>query len=251
MVGRGKSAAKTLSLAEKRAQEAAAKERAAEERLADLRSRDPRRIRAALKALEVDELTLANEVGREKLEEMELTPEQKKIREYERREEARKQEEEKRQSEEKSAKEKQEEERHVEELSSLFIDVMGRAGLPKESAAAVFPRLANLYAAVEGSGGKVDPDLAAERVRAALVAEHKALYWKPGADGKPTLNHEALKGMLGEEAYRELRRAAVAEYRAQRAGGQPPPQPVQRTEPEPQQAKKPGNFWRELERRSR
>lgn len=251
VVGRGKSAAKTLSIAEKRAQEAAKKEQEAEARLAAFRSKDAKQIRAALRELGVDELELANMVGREKLEEMELTPEQKKIREYERREEARKEEEAKRQNEEKSAKEKAEEERHVGELSELFTSVMEKAGLPKESAGAVFPRIARLYEAVEGSGGQVDPDLAAERVKSALQAEHRALYWKPGTDGKPSLNHEALKAMLGDDAYKELRRAAVAEYRASKAGGvAPPPQPIQRTEPEPK-PQKPGNFWKELERRVR
>lgn len=252
---RGKQAARTLSLAERRAQEAAQREKSYEERTAAFKSGDPKRIRAALKEMGVDERALANEVGRDLLEDMEADkdPMKKALRESQRK---------LREMEEGQAKTKAEQEqkaleaetaRHQDELANLFTETMARTGLPKESATAVFHRVAQLYAAVEGSGGQVDPDLAAARVRAAVDAEHRALYWSKGQDGKQCLNLEAVRALFGEEGYNAIRRDAVDQYRQKRAAGAQPMAPApkpQQTEPEPQQ-KRPGNFWKSLDQRLR
>lgn len=252
---RGKQAARTLSLAERRAQEAQKRHEEAEAREADFKSGDPKRIRAALKRMGVDERTLANEVGRDLLEDMEAEkdPTRKALRESQRK---------LREMEEGQAKTKAEQEqkaleaetaRHQDELANLFTETMARTGLPKESATAVFHRVAQLYAAVEGSGGTVDPDLAAARVRAAVDAEHRALYWSKGQDGKQSLNLEAVRALFGEEGYNAIRRDAVEQYRQKRAASAQPTAPTpkpQQPEPEPHQ-KRPGNFWKNLDQRLR
>lgn len=252
---RGKQAARTLSLAERRAQEAAQREKSYEERTAAFKSGDPKRIRAALKEMGVDERALANEVGRDLLEDMEADkdPMKKALRESQRKLQQLEEERQKtKQTEEQKALEA-ETARHQDELANLFTETMARTGLPKESATAVFHRVAQLYAAVEGSGGTVDPDLAAARVRAAVDAEHRALYWNKGPDGKQSLNIEAVKALFGPEGFDALRRHAVEEYRQKRAAGAqqsaPTPKP-QQSEPEPQQ-KRPGNFWKSLDQRLR
>lgn len=252
---RGKKAAQTLSLAERRAQEAQQRHAEAEAREADFKSGDPKRIRAALKRMGVDERTLANEVGRDLLEDMEAEkdPTRKALRESQRKLQ---QLEEERQQAKKSEADKAleaETARHQDELATLFTETMSRTGLPKESATAVFHRVAQLYAAVEGTGAQVDPDLAAARVRAAVDAEHRALYWNKGADGKPSLNVEAVKAIFGPDGFDALRRHAVEEYRQKRAAGAQPTAPTpkpQQSEQEPQQKGR-GNFWKEIDKRLR
>jgi hypothetical protein len=248
---RGKKAAQTLSLAEKRAQDAQKREEETKSFRSRFESKDAKQIRAALKELGVDERLLANEVGRDLLEEMELTPEQKKVKALEQQLRQRDEESEKGKREQQAKAEAEETERHKEELAELFTTVMEKAALPRESAAAVFPRLANLYAAVEGSGGKVDPDLAAERIKSTIQAEHRALYYKPDGKGGQTLNVEAMEAMLGPEAMREIRQHAVNKYRQQKAaGGAAPPPPAQRQQAqEPEQPRRGGSFWKELDKR--
>lgn len=251
---RGKKAAQTLSLAERRAQEVQQRHAEVEAREADFKSGDPKRIRAALKRMGVDERSLANEVGRDLLDDMEaekdptkkaLRDSQRKLRELEEGQAKTKAEQDKQALEAETA-------RHQDELANLFTETMSRTGLPKESATAVFHRVAQLYSAVEGSGGKVDPDLAAARVRAAVDAEHRALYWKKGADGKEALNVEAVKALFGPEGFAALRRHAVEEYRQTR-GGQPQapvqPKPQQTGQEQEQKTSRPGNFWKSLDQR--
>ena len=250
---RGKKAAQTLSLAERRAQEVQARHAEVEAREADFKSGDPKRIRAALKRMGVDERSLANEVGRDLLDDMEaekdptkkaLRDSQRKLRELEEGQAKTKAEQEQKTLEAETA-------RHQDELANLFTETMSRTGLPKESATAVFHRVAQLYSAVEGSGGKVDPDLAAARVRAAVDAEHRALYWKKGADGKESLNVEAVKALFGPEGFAALRRHAVEEYRQSRASGQPqaPVQPKPQQAEQEQKPQRAGNFWKSLDQR--
>jgi len=247
---RGRKAAQTLSLAEKRAQEAAKREEEAKSFRSRFETKDPKQIRAALKELGVDERMLANDVGRELLEEMDLTPEQKKVRELERQLREREAEAEKGKKTEAEKRLAEDTERHKAELSDLFMEVVQKANLPRESALHVFPRIARLYEAVESSGGKVDTDLAAERVKAGLHAEHRAMYYKPDGKGGQVLDVGAVVAMLGPEALDEIRRHAVQEYRTKVRGGNvaPPPQSRQPTEPE-QPQKRPGNFWKDLDRR--
>lgn len=250
---RGRSANQTLSLAEKRAQEAAKREDEAKEFRSQFESKDTKQVRAALKKMGVDVTALANDVGRELLEEMDLNPDQKKARDLERQLRERQEADEKGKQTERQKQEAAETERHTGELSDLFLKVMEIGQLPKESAAAVFPRIAQLYSAVEGSGGKVDPELAAERIRATITAEHRALYYKPDGKGGRALNIEAVKGMLGPAAFSEIRRHAVQEYRQKRAGGSQPlsaaPGNRQPTTPEPQRPAKPGGFWKDLDQK--
>lgn len=251
---RGKKSAQAVSLAERRLQEAAAREKAAEEREADFKSGDPKRIRAALKRMGVDERSLANEVGRDLLEDMELEkdPVRKRLRDAERKvqemEEGKKSEEQKRAEEHTKA----ETERHTNELADLFVDVMQRAGLPKSSATAAFPRVASLYAAVEGSGGKVDPDLAAARIRDVFTNEHRAMYFQDDGKGGKALNEEAVKALFGPEGLDQLRRLAVREWRAKQAGGAPPPPPApaprQPSSEDGEKGNRARNFWRSLEK---
>lgn len=243
---RGKKAAQTLSLAEKRAQEALKREQDTEGRLSRLKSKDLREVRAAMKELGLDERLLANDVGRDLLEDMELEkdPLKKELRDAKRAlaEKERAEEEAKAKAEE--TKLSQAAEHHKEELSTLFLDVMNRAKLPKTSAQEVFPRLARLYQAADASGATVDPDLAAEHVRSALMAEHKAIFSQE--DG--AWNFDALEEWIGEEGMKALNRRAYAKWKQQKAGTQPPPA-QQQTAPEPrQEARTRGsNFWKQLD----
>ena len=218
---RGKNAAQLVSLAEKKAQEAAKREQQIEERLSRLKGGDVRAARAALKELGVDVRKLSEAEILEAVEEEKLTPEQKRIRTLEREKEEREtaDADSKRKAEE--AQLRQEEETELNAISTTFQEVMELAGLPRQSAVAVGYRLVPLFQAAHAAGVQVDPELAAERVKSALMVEHKALF--TGKDGKTDFG--AMAKWLGPEAMTELRKLAVQEYlKGRNGGGSAPPQ---------------------------
>lgn len=242
---RGKKSSQILSKAEQRAQEATKLKEEAETRLSRLKSKDLREQRAALKELGLDEFALADAVAREYTEAERLTPEQKRIRELEQKAAEREEADRKAKEEEGKKAEGAETERHREQFSTLFLDVMQRAGLPRESAGMAFPRLATLYQAADVAGVEVDPDVAAERLKDAFRKEHTALYRKK--DG--TLDLDAFEASLTPEDWKALNRRAVEKFRAARAGGAPvvqPKQPAveQREEKQTNGARR--NFWKTL-----
>lgn len=251
---RGKESARLLSKAEQRAQEAAKKEAETEKRLARFKSKDVAEIRAALREMGVDELSLANAVGTEKLAEMDLSPEQKRIRELEAKEAERLKQDEEAKGKETEAKRAAEVERHKETLSETFMQAMEIAKIPKSSARVAFSRLAMLYQAADGMGLQVTPEQAADVMRNGLRDEHKALYARKNEQGTDELDVDALESTLtewfGEEAWKALNRKAVARYRASKAQGAiAPPAPRTESPSEPATPSRGGNFWKDLNKR--
>lgn len=247
---RGKKTAQIMSKAEARAQEAMRKEQEAEARLSRLNSKDWKERRAALTEMGWDEVEYAKLVAQEVTEADALTPEQRRIRELEQKLQA---------DEQTKAKSKKEEEakafnarkdKYTDEFSGLFLEVMQRAGLPRESATASFYRLAAKYQAADAAGAQLDPDVAAESLKHELRAEHTALFRKK--DG--TLDLDAFEATLSPEDWKALNKRAVEKYLAARGGGKQP-QPRQ-TEEAPEQPEtpgrgRPGNFWKQLDRQMR
>lgn len=226
---RGKNAAQMVSLAEKRAQEALKREKDTEAKLARLK--DPKQARAVLKELGVDVRGLSTEEILEAVEEEKLTPEQRRIRDLERKEADRLKADEDTKKKEVDAKTDAEVQQHLDELSNTFQDVMALTGLPRESAVAVGYRLAAIYQAADAAGVEVDPEVAADRVKAALKGEQAACF--KTKDGKWDV--PALAEWIGPEGMDQIRKQAVKDYLSKRNGGgaQPaqqaaPPAPVPR-----------------------
>lgn len=232
---RGKEAARLVSLAEKKVQEAKRLEQEANARFERMRSGDMRAIRAALKEMGVDEKALLNNVAEEVLQDERLTPEQRRIRELEGEKRSREEEAQSAKQKEEAQRLEQETAQELDNLANLFQEVMSKTGLPRDSAGAVGYRLAHLYQAADAAGVRVDPDLAAARIRGALQAEHRALFTKKGPDGKEAVDFDVLAQWLGPEAMNQLRKRSVQEYlKSKGGGGQPPPAP-----PPPQQRPQP------------
>jgi len=254
---RGLESARLLSKQEQRAQEAAKKEAEVEKRLSRLKSKDLKEIRGALKELGLDELALANAVGSEKLAEMDLTPEQRRIRELEAKEAERAQQDEEAKGKENEAKRTAEVERHKETLAETFLQAMEIAKIPKSSARVAFSRLAMLYQAADAQGLTVSPELAAEHMRAGLKEEHKSLYSRKNEKGSEELDVDALESAItewfGEDGWKAINRKGVARFKAARARGMvAPPAPVQNAVPETAAApERPGNFWKDLKKQGR
>lgn len=251
---KGKESARLLSKAEQRAQEAAKKEAEVEKRLARFKSKDVKEIRAALREMGVDELSLANAVGTEKLAEMDLTPEQKRIRDLEAKEAERLKQDDEAKSKETEAKRAAEVERHKETLADTFMQAMEIAKIPKSSARVAFSRLAMLYQAADGMGLQVTPEQAADVMRNGLKDEHKSLYSRKNEQGAEELDVDALESAVtewfGEEGWKAMNRKAVARYRANKAQGViAPPAPREEAQPEAQKPARGRNFWKDLNER--
>lgn len=243
-----------MSHAEQRAQEAAKKEAAAEARLAKFKGGDFQAIRSALKEMGVDVRRLAEVEVQDYLQEKELTPEQKRIRELEA-------ETAKHKETEAQAKKRQEEEaleaevqRHTDELSNLFLGVAEVANLPRTSAQAAFPRIALMYQTAQAAGVELTPEIAAERLRSQLQAEHKALFYKKTEQGE-TLDLDALEKWFTEEDWKTIRKRAVDRWKASKT--QAPPMAAAQsaqtaTTPQPgKRGQATQNFWRDLDKRTR
>lgn len=243
---RGRKTAQTMSKAEQRYQEAQRAQEATEARLSRLKSPDLRERRAALKELGLDEMEIARSVAQEVTDLEQLTPEQRRIRELEGREAERAAADAKAKKDAEVKAEKAEEERYTKEFSDLFVDVMERAGLPRQSASPAGHRLALMY---QAAGGELDPDVAAVRLKDALRKEYAALY--RGKDG--VLDLDAFEASLTPEDWKAINKRAVEKYRAQRRPGAAPPPPAPRQDPQQEQPtsapKRPGNFWKELDKR--
>jgi hypothetical protein len=196
-------------------------------------------------------------VGSEKLADMDLTPEQRRIRELEAKEAERLKQDEDAKGKETEAKRTAEVERHKEQLADTFMQAMELANLPKSAARFAFPRLARIYETADAVGLLVSPEQAAEVMRSGLMDEHKSLYSRRTEKGEE-LDVDALAGALthwfGEDAWKAINRHAVGRFRASRAAGSALPlQPQQPpTEAQPQAGGKPargGNFWKDLDKR--
>lgn len=243
---RGKKTAQTMSKAEQRYQEAHRAREETETRLSRLKSPDLRERRAALKELGLDEMELARSVAQEVTDLEQLTPEQRRIRELEGREAERVTADAKTKKEAEAKAEKALEDRYTNEFSDIFMDVMERAGLPRESASPAGHRLALMYQAADG---ELDPDVAAVRLKDALRKEHTSLYRRK--DG--ALDLDAFEASLTADDWKAINRRAVERYRAQRRPGAAPSTPAPRQEPQQEQptngSRRPGNFWKELDKR--
>lgn len=247
---RGRQTSKIMSKAEQRAQEALRKEQEADAKLARLKSKDLKERRAALKELGFDELEFAKTVAQETMDTEAMTPEQRRIRELEQQLQAEADAKTKAKDAEKRKADTEAEERYKHEFSDLFLDVMQRAGLPKESATASFYRLAAMFQAADAAGTQLDPDVAAEHLKHAMRTEHIALY--RNKDG--TLNIQAFRESLTPEDWKAINKEAVAQYMATRRGGQQPAPLVEAkpngAQPQPTNGTtKPGRFWKELDKR--
>lgn len=255
---RGKQTARILSKAEERAQAAAKKEAEYEAKISRLKGADAKAQRAALREMGVDVRKLAEAEVEEYFSERELTPEQKRIRELEAKEKER-------QAKDSEAKTKAEQEaleteeaHHRDELSALFLDVMELARLPKSSSRAAFARIAPLYQAAQSTGVEISPEVAAERVKGALRAEQKALFYKEGLDAKgqktQVLDLDAMEEWFSPEEWTAINRRAVEKFRARRtSAAAPSPVKPQATQEQMQAGDKstPGrkNFWKEVDKR--
>jgi hypothetical protein len=252
---KGQESARLLSKAEQRAQEASKKEAETEKRLSRLKSKDLAELRAALKEMGVDELALANAVGTEKLAEMDLSPEQKRIRELEGKEAERLKQDEGVKKKEQEVQRTAEVERHKETLSETFMQAMEIAKIPKSAARVAFGRLAMLYQAADKMGETVTPEQAADVMRNGLREEHKSLYSRKNEQGAEELDVDALESTLtewfGDEAWKALNRKAVAKYRASRTPRTEPVQRTPETPPAPETPSRGRNFWKELKDRER
>lgn len=251
---KGRESARLLSKAEEKAQAAAKKEAETEKRLARFKSKDVAEIRAALREMGVDELSLANAVGSEKLAEMDLTPEQKEIRALKAKEAERLKQDEEAKGKETEAKRAAEVERHKETLSETFMQAMEIAKIPKSSARVAFSRLAMLYQAADGMGLQVTPEQAADVMRNGLKEEHKSLYSRKNEQGAEELDVDALESTLtewfGEDGWKAINRKAVARYKAQKAQGSiAPPAPREETQPDAAKPQRGRNFWKDLNER--
>lgn len=251
---RGRQVSRIMSKAEERAQAAAKKEAEVEARLARFKSGDAQQIRAALREMGVDVRKVAEFEVQDYLQEKELTPEQKRIRELEA-------ETAKHKETEAQAKKRQEEEaleaevqRHTDELSNLFLSVAEAANLPRTSAQAIFPRLAMMYQTAQQAGVELTPDIAADRLRAQIQAEHKALFYRKTEQGE-ALDVEALEKWFTDEDWKTIRKRAVDRWKASKT--QAPPvaaaQSAQAaTAPQPgKRGQATQNFWRDLDKRTR
>lgn len=255
---RGKQTARILSKAEERAQAAARKEAEYEAKLAKIKSGDVKAQRAYLKEMGVDVRKLAEAEVEEYFTEKELTTEQKRIRELE----AKEAEWQAKDADAKKKADKEAEEaeqaRHEDELSNLFLEVMQLARLPKTSSRPAFMRIASLYQSASETGVELTPELAAERVKGALKAEQKALFYKESVDPRTdqktqVLDMDAMEEWFSEEDWKAINRRAVEKFRQRRAGGPPPAVQRQGTTQEqpPPSSKGAGrkNFWKELDTR--
>lgn len=212
---RGREASRLVSLADKKRQDAEIKEKEVAAKLAKLTGKDVRTVRATLKEMGVNLRDIANEEILEAIEDERLTPEQKRIRELEGNERKRLEAEETQKTEAQKVKEAEEEEQHVEQLSTLFTEVMQKTGLKVGSARAAFHRVAMLYQSAAALGKEVDPDLAAAHVRQTLMDEHKALFTKP--DG--AMDMDALADWLGEDGWKQVQAHSLARWRARKTPG--------------------------------
>lgn len=248
---RGRQVSRIMSKAEERAQAAAKKEAEVEARLAKFKSGDVQQIRAALREMGVDVRKVAEFEVQDYLQEKELTPEQKRIRELEA-------ETAKHKETEAQAKKRQEEEaleaevrRHTDELSTLFLGVAEAANLPRTSAQAAFPRIALMYQTAQQAGVELTPEIAAERLRSQLQAEHKALFYKKTEQGE-VLDLDALEKWFSDEDWKTIRKRAVDRWKASKTQA-PPAAPAQAVAPQPamKTGRSSANFWRELDKKVR
>jgi hypothetical protein len=246
---RGRKVSQIMSKAEERSQAAAKKEAEVEARLAKFKSGDAQQIRAALREMGVDVRKVAEFEVQDYLQEKELSPEQKRIRELEA-------ETAKHKETEAQAKKRQEEEaleaevqRHTDELSNLFLSVAEVASLPRTSAQAAFPRIALMYQTAQAAGVELTPEIAAERLRAQLQSEHKALFYKKTEQGE-ALDLDALERWFTEEDWRTIRKRSVDRWRASKAQGAPVAPAQSAATPQPtKRGEAPKSFWRELDKR--
>jgi hypothetical protein len=190
------------------------------------------------------------------LSEKDLTPEQKRIRELEGKEKERADADTKAKQQADQQKLDAEVAEHTDQLSQLFLEVMAQAKLPKSSSKAVFPRLASLYQTAAAAGVEITPDVAAERVRGALKAEQKALFYREEVDARgqkrEVLDMEAIEEWFSPEDWTAINRRAVAKYKASRQPGAPAPQQRQPVDSAPSVDAKHTprrDFWRELKAR--
>lgn len=249
---KGRESARLMSAAQKRAEEASKKEQEAEARLSVFKSKDLKAIRKTLKEMGVNDLDLANDVGQEKLREMDMTPEQRRIAELEAKEAERLQQDDAAKKKEEEGRQSAEVERHKNELAGLFIEGMKAAKIPKAAASVAFPRLARLYSAADAAGETLSPEQAGEYMRAGLMEEHKSLYSRPGEKpGEQVLDVDALEANLtewfGEGAWKEINRRAVAKYRAARGQATQPVVAPQGEPTAPERQGRPRKFdWKAL-----
>lgn len=253
---KGREAARLVSKADQRAQEVAKKEKDLTDRLAVFKGKDLKAIRKALRDMGVDDLALANDVGTEKLREMDMTPEQRRIHELEQERDGRLKQDEDAKGKEQEAKRTADVERHKESLSELFMESMDVAGIPRSSASAAFPKLSRAYMAADAAGVKLTPAIAADYLRAGIEAEHKALYSKADEKtGQPVLDvkglGDALNRTFGPDAMNALNRYAVQQYRAGRGNAvvavAPTEQQPSDTAPTVDSTRI--NFWKELKKK--
>lgn len=213
---KGRNAAQLLSKVEARRQEALKAKAEAEGLLSKLK-KDPR---SALRELGVDLRKLSESTILEEMELEQMTPEARRA--YEAEQKLKKYEEEKARAEEEKQRATFEAEkaRHQDEFSNLFMETMGKTGLPKESARWVAYRMAHLYAQNEEAGLESTPEEMAAYVMQGVQTEHRGVL--SGLKGKALLEY------LGPDVVREVLSGHLEGVRARRGTVAAPVAPAPR-----------------------
>lgn len=198
---RGKNAAQLVSKADQFRQEGL-KAKAAAEGLLGRAKTDPL---GFLRELGVDTAEMSQREILEAIRLEQMTPEQRRLHEMEKRLKGHEEEKKKAEEEKKKAAHAAEVEQHKDTLASLFLETMERTGLPKSSGRFVISRMASLYAQNEQAGLESTPDEMAEHVLAGLKAEQQGMLG--GLEGEALLSH------LGPEVVTRVLQANLARVR--------------------------------------
>jgi hypothetical protein len=190
----------------------------------EARLKDPKHLWKTLQELGLNPRELAESHVAESLQEELLTPEQKHIRELERKLGEREEQDKSAQEKAQAEAHKAEVQKHQDAFADLFMGAMSKAGLPRESARVVLPRMASLYAANEEAGVETTDEELAAHALDTLKSEHKAVFGKMSLDEKLS--------WLGDDFLLELRRHDIKQMKARLAGGAPAPQ-ARPANPEP------------------
>jgi hypothetical protein len=211
---KGVNASKLLSKVELRRQEALKAKAEAE----GLYSRLKKDFWGVARELGIDTAEMSQKEILEQIRLEQMTPEQRKLHELEKRLKGHDEEKAKAEEEQKKTAHGQEVERHKNELASLFLETMERTGLPKSSGRFVISRMASLYAQNDAAGLESTPDEMAEHVMAGLRAEQQGMLG--GLDGEALLSH------LGPDVVTKVLQANLAKVRQKRGGAPVAQQPT-------------------------
>lgn len=218
-------------VAGKRFQEAAALKKQADE-IMKFAKENPKEFfkRTGMNAREWAEQYLMEELRYEQMspEQQKAVENEKKLKAYE---DEKKQAEEKKRADEMAELQKT----HMERLDKMFVEALNKSGLPRTSY--TIKRMAELQLVNVQKKLELAPEQLAKIVREDYIAEQKALYGN--------LEGDQLLDLLGPEVVKKLSKAQIAKLKSKSApGGTGAPAQRQSNQPS-------GMTWREYQRRNR